>query len=165
MQVKKGFLATALATLTVLCFSFTVPATDFSGSWALNEGKSELGQYGANSAAKKMKIEQGAESVKIVRTVADMDGTEKEITETLSEDKASTITIANMTKKSQMKWAGDKQGFTVNAALSVDFGGQNFDLTSVETWSLSADGNTLTVSVAVSTPQGEINIKTVYDKK
>ncbi|MFL5809484.1 MAG: hypothetical protein ACJ749_08175, partial [Flavisolibacter sp.] len=41
---------------------------DFSGEWKLNEGKSDLGQFGGRGAARKLKISAEADALNLERT-------------------------------------------------------------------------------------------------
>ncbi len=154
---------TALTLLAVssVFFAFTIAQTDYSGTWKLNEGKSELGQFGARSAASKIVIEQKTGAVTVTRTLATMD-----VTESLVEGKeVETTGFNNAKKKATLKWAGDGQTFVVNGVILLEMNGQSFELTTVENWSISADGKTLTLQTTVTTPQGEFSSKGVYDKQ
>ncbi len=151
-------------------FSFSTTKayqTNFSGTWALNESKSELGQFGGRAAPSKMTVDQKGNDVTFTRTGTSPDGNSVSTTETITGDgKVSETTLSNAGKKSStLKWAADGTTFTINSTISIDANGQAFTVTVVENWSLSADGKTLTLDDALTTPQGDINIKAVYDKQ
>ena len=155
--------------LAVLLFSFR-PAqtfqTDFSGTWKLNESKSELGQYGARGVASKIMIEQKKDMVSLAKTANNFQGEEATTTEILSFDGKETesLVFGSAKRKAKLKWSSDGQNMLVSATIAFEREGQTFDISSTETWSLSSDGKTLTVVSNITTPQGEISIKAAYDK-
>jgi hypothetical protein len=156
--------------LLAAVFSFTAPqpaATDFSGNWKLNEGKSELGQFGTRGSASKIEIKQTGNDVSITRHSTGFDGNEQTTTENLTADgKEVTSTVfGTAQRKATMKWADDQKSFSVTTSTSMERGGQSFSFDGKEVWSLSADGKTLTLQNTVTTPQGEFSTKAVYDKQ
>ncbi|MDB5209876.1 MAG: hypothetical protein JWQ30_703 [Sediminibacterium sp.] len=166
MKTSNKFLS--LLVVSALLFSFTKPVyqTNFSGTWALNEGKSELGQFGGRGAASKIVVDQKADVVTTTRTITGFDGTTSDVTENLSEGKESETTMfGTAKKKSVLKWAADGNTFTIASNTSIDRNGQSFEFKGSETWSLAADGKTLTLQNTFSSPNGDIITKAVYDKK
>ncbi|MES2374895.1 MAG: hypothetical protein V4557_20120 [Bacteroidota bacterium] len=158
----------SLLFVSVLLFSFTKPVyqTNFSGTWTLNEGKSELGQFGARGAISKIVIDQKTDGISVVKTTTGRDGNAVETSETLVEGKESeTPFFGAGKKKSVLKWAADGNTFNVNATIAMDFNGQSIEMKGLETWSLSADGKTLTLQNNITTAQGEFATKSVFDKK
>ena len=159
----------SLLFLSALLFSFR-PAqtfhTDFSGTWKLNESKSELGQFGGRGIASKIVIEQKADAVSLAKTATNFQGEEATTTEVLSFDgkEAESLVFGTAKRKAKLKWSADGQNMLVSASIAFERQGQSFDITSTETWALSADGKTLTVSTNLATPQGEISTKAVYEK-
>lgn len=159
-----------LLMISVWLFSFSTPKiyqANFSGTWTLNEGKSELGQFGARGAASKIVVDQKTDDVTVIRNSIGFQGEALSTTETLTADGKSSETtfFGSAKKKSTMKWAADGQSFTVTFSISMDRGGQPFDLTGTETWWLGSDGKTLTLQNALTTPQGDISMKALYDKQ
>jgi hypothetical protein len=155
---------------SVVLLSFSLPAkyqTNFSGTWTLNEGKSELGQFGGRGIASKIVIDQKTDDVSVSRTSTGFQGETLNSTETLTADgKTSESTVfATAKKKSVMKWASDGQSFSVTFSIAMDFGGQATEFNGKENWSLGADGKTLILQNNITTPQGEISTKAVYDKQ
>jgi hypothetical protein len=53
----------------------------------------------------------------------------------------------------------------ISSNIAFEMQGQTIDISSVENWSLSADGKTISVSSKINTPQGEIATKSVFDKQ
>jgi hypothetical protein len=67
--------------------------------------------------------------------------------------------LRNMDVKSVAKWAGDV--LTVNSKREV----QGVEITQNETWTLSEDGKQLMINNKLSTPQGDFELKLVFDKQ
>jgi hypothetical protein len=64
---------------------------------------------------------------------------------------------------SKTKW--DKDKLVTEGKRKVSFQGNEFEITTREVRSLSADGNTMTVETTNTTPQGERTTRQVYNKK
>lgn len=151
-----------------LLFAFTtIPDhANFSSSWKLNEGKSELGQFG-RFATKVIKADQKTDSITISRTAPSFNGDDVTTTETLHFDGKQTETpvFGTSKKTSTVKWSDDGQTMIINYTLLLDFNGQTNEIKGSEKWSLSDGGKTLTVSNTASSDQGEFSTKAVYDKQ
>jgi hypothetical protein len=55
MSFGKKLLAAVIVSSTLVSFSTKADRANFSGSWALNEGKSDFGERGARFATKALK--------------------------------------------------------------------------------------------------------------
>lgn len=162
INVKKIFSAVVL--VAALSSFTTAYQPDFSGTWKLNEGKSDLGPFGGRGIPPKIVAEQKADAITLTKTTS-MQGQETTMAEILLfSGKESEFSNENMKKKSVLKWSADGSAMVVTYDLSVSFNGQSFDLKGTENWTLSADGKTLTVNTTLSTAQGDIATKAVYDK-
>ena len=149
-------------------FSFiSMPArTNFGGQWKLNEGKSELGQFGG-FAAKSVKVEQKEDAITITQ-VNEFNGEQMTRTETLTFDGKETESsggFGNSKRKSTVKWSDDGKILTVTFVLKLDFNGETNEIKGTEKYSLSDDGKTLTLQSNSAGPQGDISSKAVYDKQ
>jgi hypothetical protein len=166
-KISQTFLL--LFVVPVFLFSFSTPVyqANFSGTWSLNEGKSELGQFGARAAASKIAIDQKTDAVTLAKTVAGLDGSPANTTETLTADgkEYETTVYGTAKKKSSLKWAADGNTFAIAHTTIFERNGQTFEIKGTETWSLGTDGKTLTIQNQMATPGGDITIKAVYDKQ
>ncbi len=158
----------SVLTLAALVCSFT-PAKfqpDFTGTWKLNEGKSDLGQFGARGVATKIIAEQKADAVTLTKTSASFDGSEATNSETLlfSGKESESTVFGSSKKKSTLKWSADGNSMVITYTIAFERNGQSFDLKGTESWTMGADGKTLTLSANITTPQGEITTKAVYEK-
>jgi hypothetical protein len=156
-----------LAPIIVMSFTFLADKANFSGTWSLNEGKSDLGQR-ARFATKTIKIEQKDDAIAITRTSPSFNGGDDvTTTETLGFDgkEVQTTGFANSTRKSTLKWAEDGQSFTVTSNTTMERNGQSFEFSAKETWSLADGGKSLSVVTVSSSQRGEATTKAMYDKQ
>lgn len=158
-----------LLLLPVIAFAFTMmpEKANFSGEWSLNENKSELGEFGGRFAARKIKVEQKEGSISISKTAPSFNGDEQTTTETFTFDGKETesTVFGGAKKKSVLKWAADEQSFTVTYSIAFERDGQTFDIKGSDVWSLSDGGKTLSSVITSSSPQGEMVMKGIYEKK
>ncbi|MBL7740316.1 MAG: hypothetical protein JNK14_13960 [Chitinophagaceae bacterium] len=167
-----NLLITSRAALFILAgsflFSFTTIAdkTSFAGSWVLNEGKSELGNFG-RFAARKIKVEQKEDAIGIAKTSPSPGGDDVTTTETLTFDgKASETTVfGGSKKKSAAKWSEDGKSLVISYTIAFERNGQTFDINGTETWTLTNEGKSLSVQTVSTSPQGERSTKALYDKE
>jgi len=149
----------------VLTSARTVPANaDFSGSWTLNESKSELGQYGGRMSARKMTITMDANGLSAEKTVAGQDGETKR-TDKLTFDGKVTESpfFGTNVRKSTAKWSADGQALAVNWSAVFDGNGQQIEIKGDDTWKLG-EGGTLIIESTSTSSFGTIKTKLVYDK-
>jgi hypothetical protein len=154
------------ACLFILAFTTKPPVDNFSGTWNLNEGKSDLGQF-ANIVPKKMKVDQNADSITIVKNSIGFNGEDVEHKETLSFDgkeKESAVSPGSSTRKASAKWSSDGKSLIIDWKLMLDFNGQTAEIKGTETWTLAADGTPLTVESSSSSSFGDNKFKAYYEK-
>ena len=155
--------------LPAFLLSFTAQPykANYGGSWKLNEQKSELGEFGARIAPKKLKIDQKDDQIVISRTGTGFNGEEYTTVETITFDgKPAEMTIFETSKKkSTIKWSEDGNSFTISYVLTLNFNGETNEINGTETWSLTNDGKTVIAETKSSGPQGEFTMKVAYDKE
>ncbi|MDP4265747.1 MAG: hypothetical protein Q8941_24730 [Bacteroidota bacterium] len=156
---------TFLAAFAFLSFTKVADKANFSGSWSLNEGKSELGDF-ARFATRKIKVEQKDDAITISKTGPSFNGDDITNTETITFDgKTSESTVfGNAKKKSTAKWTDDGKTLSISYSIAFERNGQTFDITGTETWMLTNDGKSLSLQNVSSSPQGERTTKAQYDK-
>ena len=160
---KQSLLLLLAPALLSSFISFTERA-NFAGEWKLNEGKSELGEFGGRFAARSIKIEQKEDAITISKTAPGFNGEEVTTTETLKFDgkESETTVFGSSKKKSTLKWSDDSQSFVVNYSIMFERDGQTSEFKGTETWSLK-EGALSLVTVS-SSPRGENTTKAVYNK-
>jgi len=154
-----------IAPFIILSFTTMPDRANFAGEWKLNEGKSELGEFGGRFAARKIKVEQTADGITISKTAPSFNGGDATTTETLSFDgkESETTVFGSSKKKSTAKWSDDGQALTITYSIAFERDGQTTEIKGKEAWSLTKDG-TLSLITVSSSPRGETTTKAVYDK-
>lgn len=149
---------------TLVCFAavaFAAPLAakpNFSGTWTLNVAKSDFGLLPGPTSRTDV-IEHNDPAFK---DTVKQDGPQGAQTLTLSyttDGKEATNDQGPMTVKSTLSWDGDN--LVVDSKTNV----QGNDVTIKQVWTLSADGNTLTVNAHLAAAAlGETDQKMVFDK-
>lgn len=156
------------AAIIVLCTSaVAVYNANFTGEWKLNEEKSELGQFGARMAARTVRVTSSDEQVSVERVSVNQNGDQVERKETLTFDgkeTESTGGFGNSKRKATAKWSDDGKSMIIDAVLTFDRNGETMEIKQKETWTLSEDGQTLTVLSHSSSSFGDNDMKLVYNK-
>jgi hypothetical protein len=161
---SKQLLVLLLAPALLSSFIAFTEKANFSGEWKLNEGKSELGEFGGRFAARTIKVEQKEEAITISKTAPSFNGGDNTTTETLSFDgkESETTVFGNSKKKSTLKWSDDSQSFIISYSIAFERNGETSEFKGIETWSLK-DGALSLVTVS-SSPRGENTTKAIYNK-
>ncbi|MGH2646379.1 MAG: hypothetical protein ACRDE8_02385 [Ginsengibacter sp.] len=141
----------------------TISRPDFSGTWLINEGKSEFGEHPLYIASRQIKVKQNDDDIFIERV--NMDDS-LSYSETISFDgqASKSITTVKRAKVARIKWDDSFEKFTEEADYSIEGDGNKPAFTSAETWSMSGDGNTLTIFTLFEVPAATYSIKAVYDR-
>lgn len=155
------------STFRLVCLALLVAAvavvpaqakSDFSGTWKVNTGKSDFGPAPPpDSLVSKISHQDPSLKVNIVQTggTGDMnydmvyttDGTE------------CVNHVAGNEFKSALKWEGDDLLIDTKGAF------EGTDFTAKDRWTLSDGGKTMTVTRHISTGEGDIDMKLVFDKQ
>ncbi|MES1218426.1 MAG: hypothetical protein ABUT20_23165 [Bacteroidota bacterium] len=161
---SKKWLALLIAPAFLLSFS-VFSNLSFSGDWALNESKSDLGQF-PNFVPRKIKVDQKDDGITITKTSQGFNGEDVIQTETLTFDgKEIESTIFGSSKrKASEKWSDDGQTLTITFSLALDFNGQITEVTGKEVWTQSDAGKTFTLQSNSSSSFGDNAYKAVYGK-
>jgi len=127
---------------------------DLSGVWKLNGAKSDYGKFPAPlSVTRKIKHNDPKLVLSTTQT-----GPQGYVTSSLTYTTDGKESV-NGDSKGSAQWIGDK----LMIESSREF--QGATLKQKEIWTLSADGKTLTVDSHVSIPNGEFDVKQVFDKQ
>jgi len=168
MSFAKKLLAAVIVSAALVSFSTKADHTNFSGSWALNEGKSDFGERGARFATKALKVDQKSDAITISRTTPSFQGGDDvTTTETLGFDgkEVQGTGFGGSVKKSTLKWADDEKSFAITSVTTGERNGQSFTFNATETWTLGDGGKSLTVTTVRTSQQGEVTTKAAYDKQ
>ena len=168
ISFAKKLLAAVIVSAALVSFTTKADRANFSGSWTLNEGKSDFGERGARFAIKALKVEQKGDAITITRTTPSFQGGDDvTTTETLGFDgkEVQGTGFGGALRKSTLKWATDEQSLAISSTTSGERNGQSFTVTAKETWTLGDGGKSLVVTSVRTTQQGEATTKAAYDKQ
>jgi hypothetical protein len=143
--------------------------TNFAGSWAFNQSKSDLGQSaqggGQRMGGGNISVKQEANLLTVERTRTGQDGTTTTITDKYTLDgKESVNTNPRGESKSIVTWAADGKSLTIVTTRTMNMNGETREMKSTAVWTLT-DAKTLTVNSTSTTPNGDRVTKMVYDKQ
>lgn len=155
-----GMTATPGAAAMIHTGSGDPPAPNLSGTWTLNISKSNFGQI-PPPASQTDTIEDSEPSVKIVEDQKGGMMGDMNLTTTLSADGKETTSkgMGDAEVKSTAHWEGST--LVVNSKTSF----QGSDIKIKDSYSLSADGKTLTEVTHVESGMGNFDTTSVYDKQ
>ena len=152
--------------LLVSSLSFGQGAANFSGTWAFNESKSNLGEGGFRMISQTIVIVQDATTFSLERAFTGQDGTEMKTTEKYTLDgKESVNPVFNTTKKSTATWAADMKSLTVSSNMVFEMNGEKNEIKTVEVYKLSDGDKALTIDSQSTSSMGERKATLVYTKK
>jgi hypothetical protein len=140
---------------------------DFTGIWKFNEGKSELDEGRFRGAASQLTVSQDENELQIERLYIRSSGEEFTSTEKLTLDGKECINVVfgDRERKSTANWSDDKKAINISSVMVFEREGEQITINTTEIWSLSGDGNTLTIDYNSTSPRGERKNKFVYDKE
>ena len=170
---QKGSRLLLFITMTVLFTLFVLPSDlyaqgakpNFSGTWAFNESKSNLGEGRGFRSASQMTVTQDANNLTVARVRTNRDGEATTTTEKYTLDGKESVNTAGFgPSKTVVKWSAD--GKTLNFAITRTFdrNGETIEMKSTEDWTLT-DARTLSVLSTSVFQDNERKTTSVYDKK
>lgn len=148
----------ALTALVVLSLAAVQPAAkpDFTGEWKMNPAKSDFGVLPPPTAMTRS-ITHAEPSLTIVEDQESGLGSQKATRKYVTDGSPSSFETNGVTVNSSATW-NERVLVVVSKvdAISAAFN---------DTMSLSADGQTLTSVVHISTPQGDVDLTVVFEKQ
>jgi len=141
--------------------------TNFAGTWAFNDSKSNFGDSQFRFAATSMVVTQDANTLSVESTMPGRDGEEMKTSAKYTLDgKVSENPMFNTTRKSTLTWSADKSSLIISSTMTFDMNGETREMKSTETWKLSDGGKLLSIeSVRPGRDGGEMKTTAAYDKK
>ncbi|KPK86897.1 MAG: hypothetical protein AMS27_04090 [Bacteroides sp. SM23_62_1] len=136
-----------------------------TGTWVLNESKSDFGDYGRMWASNKLIIIQKRKTLSMERFSSGPSGEEYNALEnyTLDGMECENSFGDQMKKTSTVTWSEDKQSLTINSKLDIEAEGQQMTIDTIEILSLQDDGNTLVIKGTAMTDFGDMVVEFIYD--
>jgi len=139
--------------LTALLAVPLAAAPNFTGNWMLNLAKSQYGQF----PAPEVMVRQIQHKDPALSMSTYQKGAQGEVTTELKYSTDGKPAV-NGQNQGSAHWENDK----LVIESSRDY--QGTKLTQREEWTLSADGKTLTIATHVKIPNGEFDVKQVFEK-
>jgi len=176
--MKKNFTMQILSIavmLAFLCMPLALNAqgskANFSGKWAFNAEKSEMGQQGQGGGRMggmgggDFTATQDANLLTVERTRQGRDGQTMNITSKYTLDGKETVNTMGMGEsKSTATWSADGKSLTIVTKMAFARDGQSMEFKTTEVWTLNSSSS-LTIASTRNTPNGEVTTKMAYDKK
>ncbi len=140
---------------------------DFSGSWTLDQSKSELGDTGGGRrggmVAPKLTVTQQEGKLTVATVRRGRDGGETPVTLVYTLDgKESRNGSENRSTVSVAKWSEDGKSLTIDSEATFSREGQQFTMKSTEVWVL-VDG-ALVIEAVRTTARGDFTTRAVYTR-
>ncbi len=156
----------SLLFVTFFVFGANAQKANFSGTWAFNEAKSQLGEGRFRAPASKLVITQTDNAFAIEKTAKGMNDEETVVKEKYTLDGKESVNegMMNSSKKSIVSWSADNKSLTINSTTSIERDGNTMEIKAVEVFTLSDDGKTLTINSTSTSPRGERKQTIVYTK-
>jgi len=135
---------------------------NFSGTWAFNESKSNLGDSGGRYGGGDMIVKQEANLLTMERTRTNQNGEETKTTTKITLDgKQSVNTTGRGESKSTAKWSADGKSLTIVTVATYN----GNERKSTDVWTLT-DSKTVSIASQRQNRDGqEVKTTRVYDKK
>jgi hypothetical protein len=167
LKASKTLMTVGLFMFMFFQLSGQSSSVNFSGSWALNESKSKLGDSPFRMASSTLVVKQEGNTLSIDRTMPGRDGEEMKMSGkyTLDGKVCENKGIMDMKTKSTVTWSADKKSITIASSTLFEMGGDSREMKSAETWKSGDGGKTVIVEATNDTPDGEVKTTLVYDKK
>jgi hypothetical protein len=167
---RSYFMRLVALTVTAVLFILPVKAngqgakSNFSGSWAFNETKSNLGE-GNFRRATQLTVAQDGNNLSVDRVRTNQDGEEITTSEKFTMDgKECVNTTGRGPSKAFVTWSDDGKTLNFSITRTFDRDGETIEMKSTEVWTLT-DAKTLSVFSTFTTQDGERKTTLVYDKK
>lgn len=133
--------------------------SDFSGTWKLNVGKSELGPMPApDSEIHKIAHQDPDMKVNVTSTGGPQGDMTYDVSYT-TDGKECVNKMGDNEFKSTLKWEGDDLTFNTKGSFSGN------EFTAQDKWTLAGEGKVLNVTRHISSAMGDLDMKLVFEKQ
>jgi len=158
MTRRIALFAAAGSVFLLLGSSTQAAPPNLAGVWKLNGAKSDFGKFPVPQSITRTVTQQGVKlSITSVQKGAQGEVTSEFVYTT--DGKPVTNKVQGGESKGSAQWIGDK--LMIESSREI----QGTTLTQKDIWTLSADGKTLTIDSHVALPNGEFDVKQVFDKQ
>jgi hypothetical protein len=152
----------------------------FSGTWTLDRSQSQFPAFEGRHGHKAPDAQgQAPKQSPLMKLIVEQNGVNLKVTRSMArDDHARTSTraiVADGTEKTQQghrggttvtkaTLAGDRLVTSATTTMPAKDGGQPRTMSRESTWTLSSDGNTLTIDTVMHSSRGDKTMKSVYVK-
>jgi hypothetical protein len=175
----KSLMSCALGAVVLVAAAAASAAPNLTGTWVLDPSQSEFhqpdaadgkGRHGGAGGHRdggrhgdaKLTVAQDGNTLKVTRSMA-RGGKERTFTETYTLDGTEHTTKARRgSVVTKALYDGDRLLVNTSHTMTTKEGERQMSRASV--WTVSPDGQTLTIETTMQTPRGERQMKTVYQK-
>ncbi len=166
LTVKMKTLITVFITVLFCSVASAQSPVNFSGNWAFNEGKSNLGDGPMRMVPIALVVIQEGNNLSTERTMTGREGNEIKMSGkfTLDGKECENSGFMNMKMKSTVNWSADKKSITMASITVFNMNGESMEMKSTEIMKLEGD-KVLKIESTVTTPNGDMTRTLVYDKK
>lgn len=172
VQIARSYFMRIVA-ITITAALFILPVkmngqgakANFSGGWAFNESKSNLGEGGNFRRATQMTVTQAGNNLQVDRVRTNQNGEATTTTEKFTLDgKESVNDSGRGPSKAVVTWSADGKVLNFAITRTFDRNGETTTMKSTEVWTLT-DAKTLSVLSTFTMQDTENKATLVYDKK
>ena len=165
--MKKKTTGLFAAALLALWPGAVLAQANFAGTWVFDPKQSQGVPEGVGMT---MVVKHTADRVEIETDITTPDGQQKVADLYILDGKETDYKPPVMgpgTGKGRRTstWRADRKGFDVTEKATIDGPDGPVTVSATRKWTLSADGKTLTMDVAMTTPEGERVSKRIFTKK
>jgi hypothetical protein len=162
-----------LMAFSVIVSLFIIPAkmnaqgakTNFAGTWAFNESKSNLGDGGNFRRATQITITQDGNNLTAARVRTNQDGEATTTTEKFTLDGKECVNDSGRgPSKAIVTWSADGKSLNFAITRTFDRNGESTTMKSTEVWTMT-DAKTLSILSTMNFRDNEVKTTLVYDKK
>jgi dipeptidyl aminopeptidase/acylaminoacyl peptidase len=169
----KSLMSCALGAMLVVAAAAAHAAPNLTGTWVLDRSQSELANPDAEGGKSrrhgaagrgdaKLTVAQDGHTLTVTRIMA-RDGKERKFTETYTLDGTEHATKSRRGDVvTKALYEGDRLVVNTSYTMTTKDGERQMSRSSV--WTVSPDGQTLTIETTMQTSRGERQMKTVYQK-
>jgi hypothetical protein len=171
LQIKRNYYVWLI--LAMIISLFILPErvnaqkakTNFSGIWAFNESKSNMGEGRGFRSARQITVAQDGNNLTVERVRTNQNGESTTTSEKYTLDgKESVNTSGRGPSKAIVKWTADGKSLNFAITRSFERDGQTTEIKSSEVWTLP-DAKTLSIQSTTVMQDNERKATIVYDKK
>jgi len=139
---------------------------DFSGSWLLDEDRSDFGHTGASSAPTKIDITQGENALLLRSTRALEFADDQIIEESIPLDGSESKTeFMNSPRVTTASLSSNDGSLNLRSVTSLNWSAPGSKIVTNETWSLVERGRSLSIHRVVESPMGRQETTLVYERR